>query len=59
MRRLHVVIVDIVVFVFCIYCYLPLQQMFQQALKESPAGSWAPRKHAVVNDGAKVFLKMQ
>jgi hypothetical protein len=23
--------------------------MFQQALKESPPGSWAPRKHAVVN----------
>jgi hypothetical protein len=29
-------------------------KMFQQALKESPAGSWAPRKHAVVNDGGKV-----
>jgi hypothetical protein len=34
-------------------------QMFQEALKESPAGSWAPRKHAVVNNGAKVFMNMQ
>ena len=34
-----------------------LDQMFQQALKESPAGSWAPRQHAIVNSGGKVSYK--
>jgi hypothetical protein len=31
-------------------------KMFQEALKESPAGSWAPRHHSVANNGSKFFL---